>query len=59
MDVLGLWSVFRLFPIFTDIFLVIMFEVMELTGVEYDEDSYNFSFTYVVEFIAMLLFFCL
>lgn len=30
---------------------------MELTGVEYDEDSYNFSFTYVVEFIAMLLFF--
>ena len=56
---MGFGVYFRLFPIFTDIFLVIMFEVMEFTGVEYDEDSYNFSFTYVVEFIAMLLFFCL
>ena len=46
----------KVFQIFTDILLVVMFEDAETTGVKQDKNNHNFSITYMVGVVAIPVF---
>ena len=44
----------KVFQMFTDIFLVVMLETAETTGVKQDKNNHNLSITHTVGFVTMI-----